>query len=71
MVKWGVSGAGQMAKVFARSIKEVSNANLVPIFSAFLAAIILNESFNMYHLLAMIIVFAGIATFEYQKRLQA
>ena len=46
-------------------------ANLVPIFSAFLAAIILNESFNMYHLLAMIIVFAGIATFEYQKRLQA
>ena len=42
--------------------------NLVPIFSAFLAAIILNESFSMYHLLAMSIVFAGIAIFEYQKR---
>ena len=33
MVKWGVIGAGQMAKVFARSIKEVSNANLVAISS--------------------------------------
>ena len=42
--------------------------NLVPIFSAFLAAIILNELFSMYHLLAMSIVFAGIAIFEYQKR---
>lgn len=42
--------------------------NLVPIFSAFLAAIILNESFSMYHLCAMSIVFAGIAIFEYQKR---
>ena len=38
------------------------------IFSAFLAAIILNELFSMYHLLAMSIVFAGIAIFEYQKR---
>ena len=43
-------------------------ANLVPIFSAFLAAVILNESFSMYHLFAMSIVFAGIAIFEYQKR---
>jgi len=42
--------------------------NLVPIFSAFLAAINLNESFSMYHLCAMSIVFAGIAIFEYQKR---
>lgn len=46
-------------------------ANLVPIFSAFLAAVILNESFSMYHLFAMSIVFAGIAIFEYQKRLHA
>jgi drug/metabolite transporter (DMT)-like permease len=44
-------------------------ANLVPIFSAFLAAVILNESFSMYHFFAMSIVFAGIAIFEYQKRL--
>ena len=33
MVRWGIIGGGHMATVFARSIKEVSNAKLVSISS--------------------------------------
>ena len=44
-------------------------ANLVPIFSASMAVIILGEAFGNYHFIAMSIVFAGIALFEFQKRL--
>ena len=33
MTRWGVIGAGHMAKVFAQAIKEVSNAKLVSISS--------------------------------------
>jgi drug/metabolite transporter (DMT)-like permease len=46
-------------------------ANLVPIFSASMAVIILGEAFSFYHFIAMSIVFAGIALFEFQKRLHA
>mgnify|MGYP001275930934 CR=1 FL=1 len=46
-------------------------ANLVPIFSASMAVIILSEAFSIYHLVAMSIVFAGIALFENQKQMQA
>ncbi|MDA9189886.1 DMT family transporter [Alphaproteobacteria bacterium] len=46
-------------------------ANLVPIFSASMAVIILNEAFSIYHLVAMGVVFSGIAVFEYQKQLHA
>ena len=35
-------------------------ANLVPIFSAVMAVIILDETFSFYHLIAMVIVFSGI-----------
>ena len=43
-------------------------ANLVPVFAAFMAVILLDEIFSVYHLVAMIIVFAGIGLFERQKR---
>ena len=46
-------------------------ANLVPIFSASMAVIILGEAFSIYHFIAMIIVFAGIALFENQKKFQS
>lgn len=46
-------------------------ANLVPIFSASMAVIILGEAFSIYHFIAMIIVFAGIALFENQKKIQS
>ena len=39
-------------------------ANLVPIFTALLAVIILNENFYFYHLLSLIVVFFGIYLFE-------
>tara|TARA_B100000131_G_scaffold303891_1_gene328360 strand:+ start:53 stop:949 length:897 start_codon:yes stop_codon:yes gene_type:complete len=38
--------------------------NLVPIFTAILAVIILNESFYFYHLISLFIVFLGIYIFE-------
>ncbi len=42
-------------------------ANLVPIFSAVMAVIILDETFSFYHLIAMVIVFSGIYLFEHHK----
>ena len=41
--------------------------NLVPIFAALLAVACLGEIFNLYHLIAIIIIFSGIAVFEYHK----
>jgi len=38
--------------------------NLVPIFTAILAVIILNESFYFYHLISLFVVFLGIYIFE-------
>lgn len=43
-------------------------ANLVPVFSAIIAVMLLGENFSTYHLVAMILVFAGIALFEHQNR---
>jgi drug/metabolite transporter (DMT)-like permease len=43
-------------------------ANLVPVFSAIIAVMLLGENFGTYHLAAMILVFAGIALFEHQNR---
>ena len=42
-------------------------ANLVPIFSAIMAVLLLSEIFNIYHFSAMILVFGGIGLFEYQN----
>ena len=42
-------------------------ANLVPVFSAIIAVILLSEIFSIYHLSAMIFVFGGIVLFEYQN----
>lgn len=42
-------------------------ANLVPIFSAIMAVLILNESFQIFHLVALTFVFAGIYMFEVKK----
>ena len=42
-------------------------ANLVPIFSAVMAVLILNESFQIFHLAALIFVFMGIYLFETKK----
>ena len=42
--------------------------NLVPVFSAINAVILLDEIFSIYHLAAMICVFGGIALFEHQSR---
>jgi drug/metabolite transporter (DMT)-like permease len=39
-------------------------ANLVPVFGAFMAVVILNESFAPFHLVALILVLAGIITAE-------
>jgi len=44
--------------------------NLVPIFAALLAISILDEIFSLYHLIAIVLVFAGIAIFEYKKDTQ-
>ena len=41
--------------------------NLVPIFAALLAISILDEILSLYHLIAIVLVFAGIAIFEYKK----
>ena len=42
-------------------------ANLVPIFSAIIAVVMLSEVFSIYHFSAMIFVFGGICLFEYQN----
>lgn len=46
-------------------------ANLVPIFSAIMAVLLLSETFAFFHLAAMILVFGGIGLFEYQTRRKA
>ncbi len=38
--------------------------NLVPVFTAFLAIIIIGEEFHFYHLVSLIIIFFGIFIFE-------
>ena len=43
-------------------------ANLVPIFSAIMAVLLLSEKFAFFHLAAMLLVFGGIGLFEYQSR---
>ena len=43
-------------------------ANLVPIFSAIMAVLLLSEEFGLFHLAAMLLVFGGIGLFEYQSR---
>ena len=45
-------------------------ANLVPIFSAIMAVLLLSEEFALFHLAAMLLVFGGIGLFEYQSRLK-
>jgi len=42
--------------------------NLVPVFAALLAVAVLGEFFSLYHFIAIVMVFAGIAIFEYQKK---
>ncbi len=37
--------------------------NLVPVFAALLAVMVLDEFFSLYHLIAIVMVFAGIAVF--------
>lgn len=44
-------------------------ANMVPIFSSVLAVLILGEQFRWYHVMAMVLVFAGIYLFEVRSRL--
>lgn len=41
--------------------------NLVPVYAAILAVLLLNESFQMFHLAALIFVFGGIYLFEIKK----
>ena len=43
-------------------------SNLVPIFSAIMAVLLLSEEFALFHLAAMLLVFGGIGLFEYQSR---
>ena len=43
-------------------------ANLVPIFSAIMAVLLLSEEFALFRLAAMLLVFGGIGLFEYQSR---
>jgi drug/metabolite transporter (DMT)-like permease len=40
---------------------------MVPVFAAILAVLLLNESFHLFHLTALILVFAGIYLFEIKK----
>ena len=44
--------------------------NLVPVFSAIIAVVLLSEIFSLYHFAAMIFVFGGIALFEHQNRMK-
>ena len=59
--------------LFMRGVKMVGPSaaglytNLVPIFAALLAIFFLNETFSLYHLFAIVLVFTGIAIFEYKK----
>jgi len=46
-------------------------ANLVPIFGAFLAVVILDEAFALFHLIALVLVVAGILVAETAGRLRA
>ncbi len=43
-------------------------ANLVPVFSAIIAVVMLGEVFAIFHFSSMIFVFGGIALFEYQNK---
>ena len=43
-------------------------ANLVPIFSAIMAVLLLSEEFALFHFAAMFLVFGGMGLFEYQSR---
>jgi drug/metabolite transporter (DMT)-like permease len=42
--------------------------NLVPIFSSFLAVFFLGESFQLYHLISLILIFTGIYLFEFKVK---
>jgi drug/metabolite transporter (DMT)-like permease len=46
-------------------------ANLVPIFGAFLAVLILQESFGLFHLAALVLVIGGILVAETSERRRA
>ena len=59
--------------LFMKGVKIVGPAlsglytNLVPIFTSFLAIIILDEVFHIYHLISLIIIFLGIYIFDRKK----
>ena len=42
--------------------------NLIPIFSALLGVVLLNESLQLYHLISLALVFSGIGLFDKNKR---
>ena len=41
--------------------------NLVPVYGAILAVLLLSESFQLFHLAALLLVFGGIYLFEIKK----
>ena len=41
--------------------------NLVPVYGAILAVLLLSESFQLFHLAALMLVFGGIYLFEIKK----
>ena len=44
-------------------------ANLVPVFSAIMAVLLLSEKFAFFHLAAMLLVFGGIALFRVIRKI--
>ncbi len=77
---WKVLGLVAYMSIFASLVAQFAYAkgveligagragfaiNLVPIFGAFLAVLILGEAFHWYHLLALVLVMAGIGLSEY------
>ena len=66
------SFAAQMA--FMRAVQLIGPAraglfaNLVPVLGALMAVVILGESFSAYHLIALVLVLAGIVTAELGRR---
>jgi drug/metabolite transporter (DMT)-like permease len=62
---------------FMRAVQLIGPAraglfiNLVPLFGALLAVLVLGEPFALFHLVALVLIMGGILTAEVSGRLQA
>ena len=60
---------------FMKGVEQIGPArsglytNLVPVFSSLLAVFFLEEVFQLYHLISLLLIFLGIYLFEFNKKL--